>query len=163
MNKSFIKFLTDFGPLVIFFYYYYDSGKDLKIAIPSFIIIGIVEKWIGLGYTPSIAWQVLAYVILTASEVLISITCLEFSYTQAPKTMKSFIMGLFLMSVALGNIFTAGVNAYILNADGTSILTGADYFYFFSKVMLLTAILFLFIVKYYKPRTYLHEEEKSYI
>ena len=33
MNKSFLKFLTDFGPLVIFFYYYYDSGKDLKIAI----------------------------------------------------------------------------------------------------------------------------------
>ena len=33
MNKSFLKFLTDFGPLVIFFYYYYDSGKDLKIAM----------------------------------------------------------------------------------------------------------------------------------
>ena len=38
MNKSFIKFLTDFGPLVIFFYFYYDSGKDLKIAIPPFIV-----------------------------------------------------------------------------------------------------------------------------
>ena len=33
VNKSFLKFLTDFGPLIIFFYYYYDSGKDLKIAI----------------------------------------------------------------------------------------------------------------------------------
>ena len=32
MNKSFLKFLTDFGPLVIFFYYYYDSGKNLKIG-----------------------------------------------------------------------------------------------------------------------------------
>ena len=42
MNKSFLKFLTDFGPLVIFFYYYYDSGKDLKIAIPPFIIATIV-------------------------------------------------------------------------------------------------------------------------
>ena len=41
MNKSFLKFLTDFGPLVIFFYYYYDSGKDLKIAIPPFIIATI--------------------------------------------------------------------------------------------------------------------------
>jgi len=38
VNKSFLKFLTDFGPLVIFFYYYYDSDKDLKIAIPPFIV-----------------------------------------------------------------------------------------------------------------------------
>ena len=49
MNKSFLKFLTDFGPLIIFFYYYYDSGKDLKIAIPPFIvatIIALVVMWL---------------------------------------------------------------------------------------------------------------------
>ena len=38
MNKSFIKFVTDFGPLVIFFFYYYNNSKDLTIAIPPFII-----------------------------------------------------------------------------------------------------------------------------
>ena len=43
MNKSFLKFLTDFGPLIIFFYYYYDSEKDLKIAIPPFIVATIVS------------------------------------------------------------------------------------------------------------------------
>mgnify|MGYP001306205971 CR=1 FL=1 len=42
MNKSFLKFLTDFGPLVIFFYYYYDSGKDLRIAIPPLIVATII-------------------------------------------------------------------------------------------------------------------------
>ena len=42
MNKPFLKFLTDFGPLIIFFYYYYDSGKNLKIAIPPFIIATII-------------------------------------------------------------------------------------------------------------------------
>ena len=42
VNKSFLKFITDFGPLVIFFYYYYDSGKDLKIAIPPFIVATII-------------------------------------------------------------------------------------------------------------------------
>ena len=42
MNKSFLKFLTDFGPLIIFFYYYYDSEKDLKTAIPPFIIATII-------------------------------------------------------------------------------------------------------------------------
>jgi len=42
VNKSFLKFITDFGPLMIFFYYYYDSGKDLKVAIPPFIIATIL-------------------------------------------------------------------------------------------------------------------------
>ena len=52
-------------------------NMGLLLAVPSFLIIGLVEKWIALGYTPSIAWQVLAYTILTVSEVLVSITCLE--------------------------------------------------------------------------------------
>ena len=130
----------------------------LFLAVPSFIIIGWLQSQIDAGLTPSISWQVLAYAILTASEVFVSITCLEFSYTQAPKTMKSFIMGLFLMSVALGNTFTAAVSAFIVNEDGSLILSGADYFYFYAKLMFATAILFLLIVKYYKPKTYLHQE-----
>ena len=42
MNKSFVKFVTDFGPLVVFFSYYYNSGKDLRVAIPPFIIATII-------------------------------------------------------------------------------------------------------------------------
>ena len=42
MNKSFIKFITDFGPLLVFFFYYYNSDKNLKIAIPPFIIATII-------------------------------------------------------------------------------------------------------------------------
>ena len=43
MNKSFVKFLTDFGPLVVFFSFYYNSDKDLKVAIPPFIIATIIS------------------------------------------------------------------------------------------------------------------------
>ena len=42
MNKSFIKFVTDFGPLLVFFIVYYNNGKDLKIAIPPFIIATLI-------------------------------------------------------------------------------------------------------------------------
>ena len=42
MNKSFIKFITDFGPLLIFLFFYYNSDKNLKIAIPPFIIATII-------------------------------------------------------------------------------------------------------------------------
>ena len=43
MNKSLLKFITDFGPLLIFFFFYYDSDKDLKVAIPPFIIATIIS------------------------------------------------------------------------------------------------------------------------
>ena len=49
MNKSFIKFSTDFGPLAVFFFFYYNGDKNLKIAIPPFIIatlIALIIVWI---------------------------------------------------------------------------------------------------------------------
>ena len=49
MNKAFIKFTTDFGPLAVFFFFYYNGDKNLKIAIPPFIIatlIALIIVWI---------------------------------------------------------------------------------------------------------------------
>ena len=42
MNKSLLKFVTDFGPLLVFLLFYYNSGKNLEIAIPPFIIATIL-------------------------------------------------------------------------------------------------------------------------
>ena len=41
MNKSFLKFIADFGPLLIFFTIYYKSGNNLSVAIPPLIIATI--------------------------------------------------------------------------------------------------------------------------
>ena len=43
MNKSFLKFVTDFGPLAIFFFYYYNNDKDISVAIPPLIIATIIS------------------------------------------------------------------------------------------------------------------------
>jgi len=48
VNKSFLKFITDFGPLLIFFTIYYKSGNNLKIAIPPLIISTIIA--VGIIY-----------------------------------------------------------------------------------------------------------------
>ena len=42
MNKSFLKFITDFGPLLIFFTIYYKSGNNLSAAIPPLIISTLI-------------------------------------------------------------------------------------------------------------------------
>ena len=49
MNKSILKFVTYIGPLVIFFLFYYNNEKNLKIAIPPLIvatIIAVLVVWI---------------------------------------------------------------------------------------------------------------------
>jgi proton-dependent oligopeptide transporter, POT family len=76
----------------------------------SYVIVSGIEARIQAGESVSVWWQILAYVVLTASEVLVSITALEFSYKQAPLRMKSFIMALFLLSSGIGSLITAGVN-----------------------------------------------------
>ncbi len=42
MNKSFLKFITDFGPLLIFFIIYYRTGNNLLTAIPPLVVATIL-------------------------------------------------------------------------------------------------------------------------
>jgi len=133
-------------------------GLGLFLAASPFIVSALIEAEIVADGTPSIGWMVLAYALLTSAEIMVSITCLEFSYTQAPKKMKSFIMAVFLLSISLGNAFTAIVNAFIQNEDGTSKLAGPSYFWFFTIVMLVTAVIFIFVARGYKEKSYIQDE-----
>ncbi len=133
-------------------------GTGFFVTVIAFVISAYIEMWIDAGLRPSIAWQFLAFLVMTTAEVMVSITCLEFSYTQAPRALKSFVMALFLLSVSLGNAFTALVNYVIQNADGTVWLRGADYYWFFAGVMCAVSLIFLAVAGQYQPRTYLQEE-----
>jgi len=88
-------------------------GIGLFVMAAGFGLSALVQGWIDGGARPSVGWQFLAYVIITAAEIMVSITGLEFSYAQAPKTMKSVIMAVWLLSVSLGNYVTALVNNWI--------------------------------------------------
>jgi POT family proton-dependent oligopeptide transporter len=63
--------------------------------------------------------------------------------------MKSFVMAFFMVSVALGNLFTGAMNFFIQNPDGGSKLAGAGYFWFFAALMLTTATLFAWMSRRY--------------
>ena len=94
-------------------------------AAASFLIVSWIEDRIQSGHRVSAWWQILAYMVLSASEVLVSITALEFSYKQAPLRMKSFIMALYLCSIALGNTGVAVVNGLMVrNLPGTTVSSG---------------------------------------
>ncbi|MFG0295886.1 MAG: POT family MFS transporter [Maioricimonas sp. JB045] len=129
-------------------------GIGMFLTVAAFSVSGLIETWIQAGHKPNVAWQILAYFILTSAEIMVSITCLEFSYTQAPNSMKSVIMSLYLLSVAAGNEFTAIVNWVIKNPDGSTKLPGASYYWFFTAVMAVAAIGFVFVAMRYRGRSY---------
>lgn len=95
----------------------------LFLTALSFALVSLAQQRIDAGETPTIVWQLVAYALLTAGEVMVSIVCLEFSYTQAPRTMKSAVMAIFLFSVSMGNWFTAGINHFIQIEEPTANLS----------------------------------------
>jgi POT family proton-dependent oligopeptide transporter len=133
-------------------------GTGLFVTALAFAIIALIQVRIDAGGRPNVIWQVLAFVVLTAAEILVSVTHLEFAYTQAPKKMKSLVMCTYLVSAGLGNWLAAAVNALILKPDGTARLAGANYFWFFVLLMLATGALFTFVARFYRGKTYIQDE-----
>jgi len=133
-------------------------AMGMFLTATPFLVTAWCESRILAGETPHIAWQLLAYLLLTIAEVMVSITCMEFSYTQGPKRMKSLVMSLFFLSISMGNIFVVAVNAVIQNDDGSSKLEGASYHLFFAGFMGVTAVLFAIYARYYKEEHIVQEE-----
>jgi proton-dependent oligopeptide transporter, POT family len=115
------------------------------------------------GGKPHFMWQVFAYVLMTSAEVLVSITALEFSYTQAPRKMKSLVMGVFFLSITAGNLLTSGVNKYISTQKdaGNLVLQGADYFWFFTAIMAVSAVVYVIWSQFYRGQTYIQGEDEA--
>jgi len=130
-------------------------GLGLVVTGSSFLVSAWIERQIAAGLHPSIGWQVPAYALLTAGEVMVSITSLEFSYTQAPAAMKSIVMAVYLWSISAGNLFTALVHVVIRNPDGSEKLSGSSYYLFFAALSVMAAVVFSFVAARFKEKTHL--------
>lgn len=136
-------------------------GVGLLLTALSFVIIAMIQSSVDAGNHPSVWWQILAYFVLSAAEVLVSITGLEYAYTQAPKSMKSTMSAIWLLTVAVGNIFTASVNSSISTGGFFSKFTGASYFWLFVGIMMGFFVLYLIISPRLKEHTYIIDEEEA--
>ena len=138
-------------------------GIGMFIAPFSYLIPAWVQSQIDAGASPHIGWQMLAYVVITTAEVMITITAIEFTYTQAPQRMKSLLSGVFWLSVYLGNEITVQVNEFIQSRRdlGVEVLEGASYYLFFAAAMLVTSIAYVFWAMAYQGKTYLQDDEAA--
>ena len=135
-------------------------GIGLFLTALSFVVIWAIQLNVDHGGRPNVGWQFLAYIILSAGEVMVSITGLEFSYTQAPNRMKSLLMAMWLLSVALGNQLPSVISFLIprLKSIGMN-LEGANYFRFFTLLMLGASVIYVFVSRHYHEKTYLQSQE----
>ncbi len=108
----------------------------------------------GLGQVHAL-WQVIPYFIMTVAEVLVSITGLEFAYTQAPRAMKSTIMSFWLLCVTFGNLLVA----FLAPLQKTVALS--SFFWLFAALMAAAAAIFLVLASFYRGKTYLQHAAKS--
>uniref|UniRef100_A0A8D2AVR9 Solute carrier family 15 member 2 n=1 Tax=Sciurus vulgaris TaxID=55149 RepID=A0A8D2AVR9_SCIVU len=92
----------------------------------------------------SIAWQLPQYILVTAAEVMFSVTGLEFSYSQAPSSMKSVLQAAWLLTVAVGNIIVLVV------AQFSGLVQWAE-FVLFSCLLLVVCLIFSIMGYYYVP------------
>jgi POT family proton-dependent oligopeptide transporter len=120
------------------------------LASLAFVAVALLQARIqaaGRGEV-HVLWQVIPFLILTTAEVLVSVTGLEFAYTQAPRAMKSTIMGFWLLCVTFGNVLVA----FLAPLETLSLAT---FFWVFAGLMAAAAAVFALLAARYKGRSYL--------
>lgn len=134
-------------------------GAGLVVIGVSFVIIALLQERIDVGGKPSVWWQILAYILLAASEILVSVTCLEYAYTHSPKSMKSTMSALYLLGISAGNLLVGLINGNIVNKGFFSQFTGAKYYWMFIGILAVSFVLFLMISKRLPEKSYVGVEE----
>lgn len=88
-------------------------------------------------------WQIPQYVIITAAEIMVSVTGLELSYSQAPASMKSVLSATWLLTTSLGNLIVIVIAKLKFHSQAME---------FFSFAAMMTAIMgvFMIIAKQYR-------------
>ena len=126
-------------------------GAGLFLTAVSFVPVAIISFMVEGGAKPSALWMILPYALLTAAEVLVSITGIEFAYTQAPRSAKSTVMSLWFLTVALGNLMVAVVTPLNPFKGGTAFL-------FWAAITTAVAFVFIILAKRYKFRSYIEDD-----
>ncbi len=146
-NYGLYPFIEKLG---INFNAYRKIGTGFILSVLSFVVIWWIQVQIDKGNSPSIGWQLIAYIIITAAEVMVYQTGLEYAYTQAPASMKSTIMSFWLLTIAGGNLLVSAINSNIASGGIFSKLSGAEYYLFFTFLMAVVSLVYLFVSRRFK-------------
>lgn len=112
------------------------AGKDGDTSLPNNIHIAV---------------QAPAYVFIGLAEIFISVTGLEYAYTKAPPTMKSFVQSLYLFTNAFGSAISEALVSVAVDPKFLWMYTGVSISAF------ITGFVFYAIFRHYDL-----DEDKMY-
>ncbi len=165
LNPALVMLIIPFNNLVLW-PYLRKRGREptqlqkmnlgIALAAIAWVIVGSMQLVIDSGTRFTIVWQVLPYIFLTAGEVLVSATGLEFAYSQAPLAMKGAIMSFWNLAVTVGNIWVVLANhsvqskAVTEQIEQTGISVTAFLMFFFAAFAFVAALVFRWYAKRYR-------------
>ncbi|KAI9343157.1 POT family-domain-containing protein [Obelidium mucronatum] len=132
------------------------------LAGATFILAAVIQKSVNANCfdnasldvcrsSTSILWQILMYFCITLSEVLFSISGLNFCYIEVGKRTKSFCAALWLFTVGTGSFLTKALLAWTLGADNTT-WTRETFFYLVAGMCFGSAAIQYVISRSYVPK-----------
>jgi POT family proton-dependent oligopeptide transporter len=124
------------------------------LGAASFLVVAALQKKIEAGVQLSVMWQTVPYVILTAAEVLVSTTGLEFAFREAAPELKSTVMSFWLLTVTVGDLFVVGITK-LFSGEGAgnhAASVSTNRFLLYAGLTFVVAILFSVIAGTYKYR-----------
>jgi len=121
------------------------------VAGSSYLVVAWLQMRLEHGEQVSVLWQTVPYFILTAAEVLVSTTGLEFAFREAAPEMKSIIMAFWLLAIAVGDLFIAVLTKLLSNTAGNAAVT-THRFLQYAELTFVVAILFSIVAAFYKYR-----------
>ena len=121
------------------------------LAAASYLVVAALQTRIEHGVQLCVLWQTVPYVILTAAEVLISTTGLEFAFREAAPEMKSIVMSFWLLTIAFGDLFIAVITKLLSNSAGNAAVS-TGRFVQYAGLTFVVAILFSIVAAFYQYR-----------
>lgn len=118
----------------------------MLLTAVSFVTSGLVETAIQNSSKNSVdvLWQLPQITVLAIAEILLSVTGLEFAYATSPGRLKAFLMGVFLLTTAVGDMFSG-----VLYSTIFAHLNQAIVLYICAALMLGNLVLFQKVVLWY--------------
>jgi POT family proton-dependent oligopeptide transporter len=122
------------------------------LAAGSYLVVAALQRQIEAGAQLSVLWQTVPYVILTAAEVLVSTTGLEFAFREAAPEMKSIVMSFWLLTIAFGDLLVVAVTKLFSNASDPAASVSTSRFLLYAGLTFGVAILFSVVAAFYRYR-----------
>ena len=122
------------------------------LAAGSYLVVAALQRQIEDGAPLSVLWQTVPYVILTAAEVLVSTTGLEFAFREAAPEMKSIVMSFWLLTIAFGDLLVVVVTKLFSSASDHAASVSTNRFLLYAGMTFVVAILFSVVATTYRYR-----------